>query len=82
MPHFILKFRGSGSKPADVVEKIRSTPSFTILDESSPRMMLVDAPEEHLQQVMESLPDWKAYSEQTVALDDPRQRIKAASKRA
>ncbi|HET8889096.1 MAG TPA: hypothetical protein VFQ41_09345 [Candidatus Angelobacter sp.] len=82
MPNFILKFRGEGPKPADAVERIRSAPLFRILDESSPRMLLVDAPEENLQQVLESLPDWKAYPEQTISLEDPRHQIKAASKRA
>ncbi len=80
MPRFILKFRGQGPKPANAVERIRSVPSFKILDESSPRMMLVDAPEPDLRRILESLPDWKAYPEQTVSLEDPRQRIKSNSR--
>jgi hypothetical protein len=45
MARFVLRYRGVGAKPADVLaEVLKLVPSARIVDESS-RMVLVEAPE-------------------------------------
>lgn len=75
MPRFILRYRGSGSMRPEDVERIRALPNGTILDSSSGRMMLVDAPEEHLRAALKEMPDWTMMPEQTVPLPDTREKV-------
>jgi hypothetical protein len=74
MGTFILRFRGQGRKPAADVARIRSLAQLTVLDDSSPRMLLVEAPEEPLATLMAALPDWMMTRERRIPLPDPRPR--------
>ena len=75
MPHFILRYRGSGSaQPADV-GRIRALSNAQILDASSDRMILVEASEEHLRAALKDMPGWVMIPEQTVPLPDPRKKV-------
>jgi len=75
MPRFILCYRGPGSVHPDDVGRIRSLPNTSILDASSDRMMLVDAPEEHLRGALQHMPGWLMIPEQTIQLPDPRKKV-------
>jgi hypothetical protein len=53
-----VRFRGEGPKPADVVDRIPAAASVHIVDEDSPRMLLVDAPPDVLPALIGDRPDW------------------------
>jgi len=78
---FVLRFGGDGAKPADDVERIRKLPEVELLDETSPRMMLVESHEQPLRELVESLPGWVLAPEQAIPLPDTRQRIKRTRRR-
>jgi hypothetical protein len=75
MKRFILRYRGEGTRPEKDVELIRSLPDTTVLDES-PRMLLVEAPEDVLRKAMQSLPDWVMVEEGFIPLPDPRPKVR------
>jgi hypothetical protein len=72
MRRFILRYRGEGSKPAEDVSRIRSLQSIKVLDESSPRMLLVEGPGTRLKALVESMPEWVLTPERIISLPDPR----------
>jgi hypothetical protein len=72
MERFILRFRGSGPKPLQDVEKIYSVQSIHVLDDSSPRMLLVEAPRAALTKVISSMQDWIMSAEIGFQVPDPR----------
>lgn len=74
MDRFILRYQGKGSKPQWNVQQIRSLQNITVVDDSSPRMILVDAPEDELRALVDSMPDWVMSREKTYRLPDPRPR--------
>lgn len=45
MRRYIARFRGAGASPAEAVLRIKQLAGATIIDES-PRMMLIEAPDE------------------------------------
>ena len=57
MARFIVRYRGRGPKPADVVEQIGKLPSVSIVD-ASDKMLLVEAPEESLRHLLGQSADW------------------------
>ena len=71
---FILRFRGTGSIPAEDIERIRALPDVNIVDSTS-RMLLVDAPQNELKSFVSSTPEWIMSEERTVLLPDPRPKI-------
>jgi hypothetical protein len=75
MPRFILRFRGNGPAQEADVNRIRALPEARVIDTSSPRMMLVEAPEEHLRNAISDMPGWVMSPEQTIQLPDPRQKV-------
>ena len=72
MNRFILRYRGQGSKPAADVHRIRSLENTKVLDDSSPRMLLVEGPEAGLKALVESMPQWVLTPERMIPLPDPR----------
>lgn len=54
---YIIRYRGSGPKPLAMLDLIRAHPSTRILDEESPRMLLVEGPES-LTKLFEGKPNW------------------------
>ena len=46
MGRFILRYRGPGQKPAKDVARVRELSEVRVLDDSAPRMLLVEAPAE------------------------------------
>lgn len=75
MSRFILRYRGSGSAQPGDLEKIRALPNTAVLDSSSDRMMLVDAPEQHLRAALKDMPGWTITPEQSVPLPDTREKV-------
>lgn len=75
MPRFIVRYRGSGPAQEADLSRIRSLPETSVIDGSSPRMMLVEAPEEHLRNAINEMPGWVMAPEQTISLPDPRQKV-------
>jgi hypothetical protein len=74
MNRFILRYRGEGQKPAEDVERVRSLEEVRVLDESSPRMLLVEGPGTRLKTLVASMPQWVLSPERMVPLPDPRLR--------
>lgn len=72
---FVLRYRGGGTKPAADVERIRTLPQATVLDESSTTMLVVECDEQPLRELVESLDQWVAAPEQAVPLPDTRKRV-------
>jgi len=68
---FILRYRGQGAKPKSDVAWLRSLPGASVIDDSSPRMVLVEAPEEALRRLVEQTDSWVMSSEQTYHLPAP-----------
>jgi hypothetical protein len=76
MGRFILRYTGRGAMPDSHLTQIRSAPGVTVLDSTSPRMLLVQASPETVNQLAQALPGWTYSSEQTVRLPDPRPKVR------
>lgn len=76
MARFILRFRGSGGKPAADVERIRLLPTVAVIDDSLSRMMLVEGPEAQLRAAVELMPGWVMSKEEMIPLPDPRPKLR------
>jgi len=72
---FVLRFRGEGDTPGADLDQVRRLPGARVVDESSPRMVLVEAPEEPLRVLVEGLAGWVLAPERSFPLPDTRQRI-------
>jgi hypothetical protein len=73
---YILRFRGKGPKPAEDVERVRAASQTVVLDDSSPRMLLVDGPDDEVRKLVDEMPEWVASPERFFELPDPRVRVK------
>jgi hypothetical protein len=72
MSRFILRYTGKDSKPAADVSRICAEGHARILDDSSPRMVLVEGPEHPLRAAVEKLGNWNLSVEQSgYELPDP-----------
>lgn len=71
MGRYIVRYVGTGLRPAADVQRIRATQELTVLDDSS-RMLLVEASEQQLSKVVGSMPGWTWSPERTIRLHDPR----------
>ncbi len=69
---FIARYRGEGEAPSSDLARIRSVPGTSVIDQASPRMLLVEGPEESLRAAVHDLPGWVLAAEQTWSLPDPR----------
>jgi hypothetical protein len=72
MARFIIRYVGAGPRPASDVEHIRAAEELTVIDDSSSRMLLVEASEERVREVVGSMPGWIWSPERTYRLPDPR----------
>ena len=73
MARFILRYRCRGRRPAADVDRVVALPGVEIVDDS-PRMLLVDGPEEGLRAVLADLAGWVMSAETAVPLPDVRRR--------
>ena len=75
MGRFILRFNGVGEKPAEDVQRIRSLPNATVLDDSA-RMILIEAPDAAIAELVKLLPQWGVSQESLVPLPDSRPKLR------
>lgn len=73
---FILRYTGKGPIPDRDRRRIRDSPGARILDDSS-RMLLVEAPEDTLADLMNSMPEWVSARERTIKRPDPRPKLRS-----
>ena len=73
MGRFILRFRGQGPLPDDIVRQVRQLPETQILEETD-RMLLVEGPEEPLRRLVND--DWLFTQEQRYTPPERRPTIK------
>ncbi len=73
---FVLRYRGQGTGQAEDIERIRASPNVTVIDDSSPHMLLVDAPDAELTSLVSKMPDWVMAREQMIQLPDPRPKVR------
>lgn len=71
MGRFILRYRGQGAKPEGDVARLRTLPGASVIDDSSPRMILVEAPEEALRRLVDQTDGWVMSTEHTYDLPGP-----------
>jgi hypothetical protein len=84
MARFILRFRGPGAKPAADVTRVKECAGVTVLDDTMPRMLLVEGAKTKVVQLADRLEGWVISEERAVQLPNPRPKVrsKAGSKRA
>ena len=68
MDRFILRFQGKGIKPAEEIERLCKQAGARVLDDSSPRMVLVEAAEEALRAALDRTSNWVMSRERSYAL--------------
>jgi len=71
MSRYVMRYTGNGPKPHDDVQRLRQHPDIDVIDDSSPRMLLVDGPDHACQQIADSMPDWVINRESTTELPQP-----------
>ena len=75
MGRLILRYRGQGPLPADVVQAVQALPATRIVEQTS-RMLLVDGPEDDVRRVVGAGPDWVIAPERSYTRPDTRPGIK------
>ncbi len=55
---FVLYYRGSHEPPAEHLARIRRARGLRVVEEDSPRLLLVEAPEFELQKTLRGLTGW------------------------
>ena len=77
MERFILRYVGKGDKPLADCQRINQTFGISVVEETSPKMFLVESTEEILEEAILNLPNWKFAAETTLSIFDPRARASA-----
>lgn len=73
---FILRYRGKGAKPAASVARVKACEDVKLLDESSPRMLLVEGARQAVEALAKTMPDWVVSDERTVKFPNPRPQVR------
>ncbi len=58
MKRFVLLYRGRGAPPESDRRRIEAVRALHVVEAESPRLLLVEAPEEELRAVVAALPQW------------------------
>jgi hypothetical protein len=74
MRRYIARFRGVGASPAETVLRIKQIDGATIVDES-PRMMLIEAPDESALRAVLDPASWLLTEEAFFELPSPQQKV-------
>lgn len=77
---FILRYCGKGAKPATAVARVKASGDVKLLDDSSPRMLLVEGPKQAVEALAGTMSDWVVSAERTMKVPNPRPQVR--SKRA
>ena len=75
MKRFIVRFTGKDTPPAEDLNRIRRLPQTKVID-SSPRMLLVEAPHVALTNLVRSIPAWTVCAEEFTPLPNPRPKLR------
>lgn len=70
MPRYIARFRGVGASPAETILRIKQLDGAKVLDES-PRMMLIEAPDESVLRAVLDPSTWLLTEEAFYELPSP-----------
>lgn len=73
---FVLRYRGSGPKPAADVDSARRLAGVTVVDESGAKMLLVECDEDVVGELAERLPEWIIGPEQSYTVPDTRKGVR------
>ena len=79
MKRFIFRFRGKGETSEADVDRIRS--QSRVVDDSSPRMLLVEVPEKKARELARSLKDWAVSEERHLSRPNPRPKTQVSDGR-
>ena len=74
---YILRYTEPGDLPAADLDRIHAHPAVKVV-RSTPRMLLVEAPEASMAGLTGELPGWVSSPERTVPLPDTRKKILTA----
>lgn len=75
--NYILKYNGSGQSAAKALQLLRSASDVKILDDSAfPKMLLVSAGAEMINQLKITLFDWLILPEKTYAVPSTKKQVK------
>jgi len=77
---FILRFHGMGAQSTNDIERVRALRHATVLDDSLPRMLLVEGSETELKNLLATMPGWIMAREQMIPLPDPRPKARQIRK--
>jgi hypothetical protein len=77
MGRFILRFTGRGTPSDADLARVRSAPGITVVDDSSPRMLLIQASPQAVSRLAKALPDWVHTSEQMIPLPETRPSVRS-----
>ena len=69
---YVLRYRPPGARPEADVERIRHLRGVTVIDDSAPRMLLIECSDEPPPGLAETLPDWVLAPGQTLSVPDTR----------
>lgn len=71
---YILRYRGEGAPPEADVARVHGL-SDTVVVDSTPKMLLVESDPQHLQPLVDGLPDWVMAPDQSYAVPDTRKQV-------
>ncbi len=81
MSRFILRFRGPEPEAVKDIERIRNLRHVKVIDDSSPRMLLIEASEVEAKSLMASMSGWVMTPERMISLPDPRPKPRRVKKK-
>jgi hypothetical protein len=71
---YVLRYRGEGSKPHLDLAGVSGLADAVVVD-SSPRMLVVDAEDQPLRELVDTLPDWVMAPEHRYEVPDTRMKV-------
>ena len=77
---FILRYCGKGSKPAQAVAHVKAHDDVKVLDDSSPRMILVTGPKAAVEALAIGMADWVVSEEKTIRIPNTRPRARSKAR--
>ena len=72
---FVLRYVGNGPKPEADVARVQELGDAVVLDDSSSRMLLVEADPEPLRDLVDGLPDWVMGPDVAYEVPDTRKKV-------
>ena len=73
---FVLRYCGEGPKPEADVARVHELSDAVVVDDSSPRMLLVESEAQPLRDLLDGLPDWVMGPDRTYQVPDTRKKVR------